>query len=235
MKFLLVVLILGFSLNADDMKRIEAIVGDITKLRVEHDNCQVQSKTYQLELKDEREKNRILHQELNSFKGLYKREMEYKTRIQNLENKIKKQALLLKSKEKSKNNSNQNKKIATKTTENTLESITSVKCEESNPFPELRMKKEFIQSDKKSVETLKLQKPVEKIEKFKASAFRLNKNAAVYNSIDGQIVEEWEKDRSFTSSVKTQNWIKITGYFVDRVWMSSSKDIWIKSSDTIKR
>lgn len=248
MKLLLIVLILGFSLNADEMKRIEAIVEDITKLRAEYNGCKTESKIYALQLKDERDKNKILDQEINSFKNLYKREIEYKNKIKKLENKIKVQDKLLKSKETYKKDLDIDKNIITKTKEkekktlktkeNTLESIVLVNCEEPNPFPKLRMKKEFVQADKKSKKVLKVKKSVvvkEKIEKFKASTFRLNKDSTIYEGIDGKVLDKWSIDTSFTSSIKTQNWIKITGYFIDKVWLRSSKDMWIKLPNATKR
>ncbi|MEN8302647.1 MAG: hypothetical protein ABFQ64_01080 [Campylobacterota bacterium] len=267
MKLLLVVLIVSLSLNADEMKRIEAIVSDITKLRAEHEGCQTEAKIYSMQLKDERDKNKILLQEMNSFKDLYKREIEYKNRIVKLENKIKNQEKLLKAKENNKKDlitesepiikikEKEKKTLVIK--EKTIENLVLVNCEEPNPFPKLVMKKEFSQNDKKVKKTKKLKKQkevtpkkklseikkivepkrdeVEKLERFKASAFRLNKNAAVYDKVNGKKLYEWEEGTSFTSSIKTQNWTKITGYFVDRVWMRSTKELWIKSTDVIKR
>jgi len=246
MKLLLIVLIFSFSLNANEMKRIEAIVSDITKLRAEYEGCQTEAKIYALQLKDERDKNKILLQELNSFKNLYKREIEYKNKILILENRIKKQDKLLKIKENSKKDLIVKVKPITKTKEKiketlvikekTIENIVLVNCEEPNPFPKLVMKKEFLKEATKPKEIIKPKKTVEeKLENFKASAFRLNRNAPVYNAVNGKKLDEWSIDTSFTSSVKTQNWVKITGYFVDRVWMRSSKEMWIKLSDVTKR
>ena len=230
MKLLLILFIFSFSLNADEMKRIEAIVGDITKLRANYDGCKTESKFYEMQLKDQRDENIILHKELNSFKNVYKKEIDYKNKIKNLENKIKQQELLLKSKDNNKKNlivkNNKITKIKEKG-KKTLENMVLVKCEEPNPFPKLVMKQETMKEKKVVVS--------EKIEKFKASAFRLNKNAAIYDDVNGKVVEEWSEDTSFTSSIKTQNWVKITGYFVDKVWLRSSKDIWVKLSDVIKR
>lgn len=258
MKLLLVVLMLSLLLNADEMKRIEAIVSDITKLRAEHKGCQTEAKIYALQLKDERDKNRILKHEMNSFKDLYKREIEYKNKILKLENKIKKQEKLLKVKESTekdlitKNKPTIKIKEKEKKTlvikEKTVENLVLVNCEEPNPFPKLVMKKEFLKNDKKvkkiviKKELSKIKKivepkrkEVEKLQRFKASAFRLNKNALIYDRVNGEKLYEWEKGTSFTSSIKTQNWVKITGYFVDRVWMRSSKELWIKTTDVIKR
>ena len=258
MKLLLVVLILSLSLNADEMKRIESIVNDITKLRAEHEGCQTEAKIYSMQLKDERDKNKILAQEMNSFKNLYKREIEYKNKILKLENRIKNQNKLLKVKENTKKTviienmpivkikEKEKKTLVIK--EKTIEKLVLVNCEETNPFPKLVMKKEFLEDDKKEKETIvkkelpKIKKIIEPkrkevqiLERFKASAFRLNKSATVYDKVNGKKLYEWEKETSFTSSIKTQNWVKITGYFVDKVWMRSPKELWIKSTDVIKR
>jgi len=229
MKILVILLFLLLSIHADEMKRIEAIVTDITKLRSEYESCETELKVFKMQLKDQREENRILHQELNSFNDFYKREIDYKDKIENLESKIKKQEILLKSKENRKKNKIANKSKNTKTKEKTLENLVLTKCEEPNPFPKLVMKQESKVLKKKATKSL------EKIEKFKASAFRLNKNAVIYNGVNGKAVEEWSEGTSFTSSIKTQNWVKITGYFVQKIWMRSSKEIWVKSSDVIKR
>lgn len=267
MKLLLVVLIFAISLNADEMKRIEAIVNDITKLRAEYEKCQIEAKTYSLQLKDERDKNKILLQEINSFKNLYKRELEYKNKILILKNKIKEQDKLLIIKENTKKSTKKVNKPVIKAKEKevktlvikekSIENIVLFQCEEPNPFPKLVMKKEFIKSNnkiKKPIKSIKKKEvikkkvisktekvvepkkiAVEKLERFKASAFRLNKDAPVYDAVNGEKLYEWEKGTSFTSSIKTQNWIKITGYFIDKAWVRSSKEMWLKASDTIKR
>jgi len=243
-KFLLLVLVVSLSLNANEMNRIESIVGDIAKLRAENESCQVEAKIYATQLKDERYKNKILKQEIDSFKIFYKREIEYKNKILKLENRIKKQEKLLKIKENSKKNLIKRKNKIVKTKEKNIKDLVLVNCEEPNPFPKLVMKKEFLQNDKelKKRESLKIKRiiepkrgEIEKLQRFKASAFRLNKNAVVYDKVNGKKLYEWEKGTSFTSSIKTQNWVKITGYFVDRVWMPSSKELWVKSLDVIKR
>ena len=253
MKLLLVVLILSLSLNANEMKRIEAIVSDISKLRSEYEGCQTEAKIYALQLKDERDRNKILIQEINSFENLYKHEIEYKNKILKLENKIKKQEKLLKVKENSKKyliikdkpivKIKEKKKKNLVIKEKSIKNLVLINCEEPNPFPKLVMKKEFLQKEsvvKKELPKIKkIVKPkreeVEKLQRFKASAFRLNKNATIYDKLNGKKLYEWEKGTSFTSSIKTQNWIKITGYFIDKAWVRSSKEMWLKASDATKR
>lgn len=67
------------------------------------------------------------------------------------------------------------------------------------------------------------------------SAFRMATNAPVYNAPGGSIVDTWEARRSFTSGTVSNGWIKITGYFVNRVWQRADEELWVKESDVIRR
>jgi hypothetical protein len=89
---------------------------------------------------------------------------------------------------------------------------------DKNVFPKLQIEKEFLEA--------------ESLESFQASSFRVNKNTAIYDAIDGSKIAEWEENTSFTSNQKTKKWIKITGFFVDRVWQKATNDMWIKIEDT---
>ena len=73
------------------------------------------------------------------------------------------------------------------------------------------------------------------IETFKASNFRLSEDSKIYNAIDGKVIDTWEIETSFTSGTMTQDWIKITGYFIDRKWLKAKKDMWIKKNHIKKR
>lgn len=96
---------------------------------------------------------------------------------------------------------------------------------QENAFPSLMMKKEY---QTKAVE-------VEEIVSFKASSFRLKVDSIVYDSIDGNKIVEWQKNRTFTSNKKTKNWIKVTGYFVDRRWQRAKDEMWIKIAQVYKK
>jgi len=67
------------------------------------------------------------------------------------------------------------------------------------------------------------------------SAYRMASNAPVYNAPGGSVVDTWEARRSFTSGTAKNGWIKITGYFVNRVWQRADEDLWVKESDVIRR
>jgi len=89
-----------------------------------------------------------------------------------------------------------------------------------NLFPKLMMKKEY----KK-----------ESIVNFKASSFHLLNDSIIYDKINGAKVDKWVKNTSFTSSVKTENWIKITGYFINKKWTSAKKELWIELNKVSKK
>jgi len=86
---------------------------------------------------------------------------------------------------------------------------------QTNVFPKLKMRTKIIS--------------------FKASAFRLNKNAHIYGNLNARTVYDWEKDTSFTSNQKTDQYIKITGYFKNKVWTKASRELWVKIADATKR
>lgn len=67
------------------------------------------------------------------------------------------------------------------------------------------------------------------------SAYRMATDASVYNAPNGRVVDTWEARRSFTSGTTANGWVKITGYFVNRVWQRADQDLWVKESDVIRR
>jgi len=73
------------------------------------------------------------------------------------------------------------------------------------------------------------------IYEFKSSAFRLIAEANLFDKPNGNIIDTWENKTSFTSGIRTKKWIKITGYFVDKVWQKAIVEMWIKSDKAIKR
>ena len=203
-------LLLLSNLNADEITRIESIVNDITKLRINYEKSQEELASCAVSLKDEKEKNSILIQELNSDTLSNKKEIEYKKSIKNLESKIKELEKIVKAKE---NKNKINKKDTTVCLNNQIK--------DKNVFPKLQIKNEFLET--------------ENLESFQASSFRVNKKATIYNSINGSKITEWEENTSFTSNQKTKNWIKITGFFVEKVWQKATDEMWVKIEDTKQR
>ena len=97
---------------------------------------------------------------------------------------------------------------------------------EVNKFPKLMVKKRA---------KINNHKRKEKIIEFKAKSFQLNIDSYIYSSVDGEKIDKWNKGRSFTSSKKTNTWIQVTGYFVNKKWQKSDKGMWIKISQVSKK
>lgn len=219
MKLLLTFLIAYFSiLNADEVQRIDSIVNDISQLRSDYSRVQNSLIEMEVNLEEEKLKNKILHQDLKLYSNYTQKEEDYQNKIKSLENKINNLKKSIKTKQKQKIIC---KTIPLKTiktivlVENTLNNHSS---HTQNKFPKLLMKKQYRIADT-----------------TKAYAYRVKKEAVIYDGIDGYEIDVWEDLTSFTSNEKTQTWVRITGYFVDKVWRPSRKNMWIKSSDTIKR
>jgi len=98
-------------------------------------------------------------------------------------------------------------------------------CEEENPFQKLMMK----ESPKDS-----LKAPL-KVRAMAPTTFHLKVDAMIYDAPDGAKIESWEKETSFTSNKRAKNWIKITGYFIDKKWISSKTNMWIKEEQVLKK
>lgn len=113
-------------------------------------------------------------------------------------------------------------------------------CEDENPFPKLMPKENKVIKPHKveenhTIQEVKPSKPAEQIVSEKASAYRMKNEASVYNAIDGKVVAIWEAKTSFTSNVTQGEWIKITGYFVNKKWKRADKELWVKKLHTRKR
>jgi len=169
MKFLLI-LVFVWNLYGDEIQRVNSIVNDIIKLRMNYKKSQEDLKFY-------------------------------KDRVKTLENELKIAKNLL--------------KIKQKPIEDIAVNDVNYMKNQTNTFPKLKMRTEIMNTN--------------------ASAFRLKKNAAIYNDIDGVKVDEWEKGTSFTSNKKTDKFIKITGYFKNRQWVKAEKSLWVRVDDALKR
>ena len=73
------------------------------------------------------------------------------------------------------------------------------------------------------------------IEKIIPTTFRLLSKANVYDSVDGVKISTWNANKSFTSDTQTDNWVKVTGYFVAKKWQRPGKELWIKKDNITER
>ena len=201
------------AVNADEIQRIESIVNDISQIKKDYKLLEKEKQTYLQDLQASQIENANLKSDLELYSNFTKKEKIYKNRIISLENQLNSLRKEVKTKEL---NSNEKEIVVEKC-------LTSQSNEQTNSFPKLQMKDEYKESEESDVIY------------FKASSFRVNKQATIYDAVDGQKIDEWEKLRSFTSNQRVENWIKITGYFVNKMWQPSENEMWIQSNDIIVR
>lgn len=252
MKILLIILCFVTISSSDEMQRVQNIVDDISKLRADYEQCKKELgssskgtrtfeavamqndeklQKYEMSLRDEKQRNKILLDEIDTL-------TKNKHNISNLENKIRKlekivknQEISLKTKEKVIKNLKNNKIKTKEVVENSLKnkkmssSEAQLVCEKKNSFPKLVMKEGFQESVN----------DIEETHTFKASAFRLKNDARIYDEINGKEIDIWEKSTSFTSNEKSNKWVRVTGYFIDKKWHPSKEELWVKSKDVIQR
>lgn len=226
MKIVFIALLLLSYLNADDVQRIEAIIKDIAKLRVEHERCESELKEkktaifsaetsscqkYKELYEEEKNKNVILKAQTDYDKDLLKSNQNMAKSIKKLEKQIKEQEKLLKIKD-----------IEIKK----LQKNSKNDCKNINVFPKLMLKEQYKQQKHEATE---------KIITFKPRAFRLKVDSDIYDSINGNKISKWQKGTSFTSNQETDEWVKITGYFVNKKWKKAEQEMWIKKSQVFKR
>ncbi|MFA5233786.1 MAG: hypothetical protein WC390_05230 [Sulfurimonas sp.] len=119
----------------------------------------------------------------------------------------------------------QNKLLKSKEYINKNQFINSDENLDKYSFPKLMMKEAY---------QAKLPEG-DKIVEFEPSSFRLKTDSIIYDTIDGNKIDKWERGRSFTSSTKTNSWIKISGYFVKKKWKKADGDMWVKRAQVVKR
>lgn len=245
-RYILSLAAVSLILGADEIQRIESIVKDITELRIQYEECQDKldsgsSGTYSLEkkLKDEQQKNILLLSELETCTNSHQENEKLKFRILELEKsnidthsvlKAKYDKLLLE------------RENRIKYLENQIKNQPKFKKSSFNQFPKLVMKEKVTQKTQEETQAQKsadkkknTKEKIIKEEETAPSVYRLKSESDIYKSVDGDVVDRWEEERSFTSNRRYKNWIKITGYFVDQKWRKAEKELWILEKDVFKR
>lgn len=199
MKILTVIFLIVVSLSANEIDRVDDMVGDISKLRASSEACKK-------ELADVKEKNNVLRSEMDSMEELNSRNKEpFQKEIEALKTEVDNSKILLEKKDK------EIQKLNSK--------IINIKTPD-NQFPKLIMKDEYNKQDSN-------------LTYFHATTYRLKDDSYIYDGPAGEKIEIWGKDTSFTSYIKKDGWIKITGYFINKRWVSAKdKEFWIEESST---
>lgn len=209
MKIIFVFLMLTSFVYSDEMKRIESIVKDIGELRADYEKCQNELDEIHAPkisaIVTKSEKLERLYQQVKTENMLLKSEINSNANLYEEIKELKKQL-------------NFHKKLLISKNK-TIENLKKKQLVSKNKFPKLIMKK----STESSTEI------------FKPASFHLIVDGDVYDGINGKKITKWNKNRSFTSNEKTSEWIKITGYFINKKWVAASKNMWIKLSDVSKK
>jgi len=218
-------------LFADEMARIESIVKDVSVLRQKYEACQdkldqiesapKQCAVNELELKARHQEILTLEKENESLKNdlsLYRSKMDAKLTQIIAENEIK----ITHFRDENKRLQEEIEKLQAGDMTNS-KSVIACACEAT--FPKLTMKPGFEH----------LQEP-QKSKWSSSKTYRLKHEAKIYDAIRGKVLETWKARRSFTSMYQKQDWIRITGYFVDRKWRSArNESLWVKAEDAFLR
>lgn len=75
----------------------------------------------------------------------------------------------------------------------------------------------------------------EKTQKVSPATFRLKRQSYIYDSVNGVRIATWHYKKTFTSDTQTENWVKITGFFVKKEWKEAERELWIKKENITKR
>lgn len=241
------------SLSADEIARIESIVSDIAELRVAYETCQEELHTIQKSKSSTENTTFDKEQFIAQYEEALKKQKEdsenqieiLKKTIKSKENEIiylkkDKDSLMSKKEEEIislKNQINRTKKPKEISHKSTPVVPVSVSCIEENPFPTLQMKYPLVTDEAQEVitKTPLPQKKEYKIETTEPKAYKLGIQSDIYDAIDGEVYDSWEEGTSFTSNVKSDGWIKITGYFVEKKWKKAKEELWILEENVVSK
>ena len=108
-------------------------------------------------------------------------------------------------------------------------------CKDDNQFPKLMMKDDTSSHVKIQDPKTKDIEIVEEVQETPPSTYRLNKQSKIYNGVHGKELTTWEDKTSFTSRKLSQNWVNISGYFVERQWVKATVELWVERKNVTQR
>ena len=222
-KSLLAVCIILSVSSADEIARINALASEVKKLRVGYDACMEELQLIQ---------NRKIASKTSEVQKSKLRTLEEKIALLDANNTHLKEENRLLRKELEK--LRKIKAIMEKDLENQKKSALQREMkEEKNPQVVVVQKSDaqhLVLKDSK----VKILKEV-KIHTTKPKTFRTLHEASIYDAPNKNMIAKWEKGKSFTSYIEAGDWIKITGYFINRKWVPAQKELWIRKSDAFER
>lgn len=214
-----------------------------SKMKIPQDSnstCQAQEKElkeYSELLKKEQAKNRILTNktEPNSKTSPHENNPKSAQIIAELEKMLETQNNVIKAKDNEINALRKGREEKAKTKDSKVINLKNSKnetkikekslsqTEDENPFPKLMMKESAKTESVNDTD----------VHTVKGVAYRLRIDSPIYDAKDGNRISEWSQNTSFTSNQRSNNWIKITGHFVNKVWQKSNQDYWVEESNVI--
>ena len=237
---------------ADEIGRMDALVQEVQKLRADFASCKEKlaskdsqktalesDRNIESQLRLEQEKNEQLSRQLQKYaqqlqkaqkelKELQKKNAVLQTRLEAKNEEIFAKEMQLQRVQYKLKKRAQKKKTKPKR----LPKNSKLACDTQKIIIEKKEKQVTLALDKQKHVVLK-----ERIKTTitKPKTYRTNKEAAIYDGKNGNKIANWEKGRSFTSYIESGEWIKITGYFVNRKWRKAKKELWIKKEDAMPR
>ncbi len=214
-------------LGADEIERINNLIKEVKKLRMNYTTCRHQ--LIELSKNKERapqDRNTHLYATWKQQQAVLTRELEQAHQNErNLKDQIQSLQEALKAKEQA---------LTALQTKN--DSLTRKIEALQNELYRKKQKQEPVKNDANTSRTGQKKQPsVETLHYTKPKTFRTNKEAPIYDAKNGKQIATWEAHRSFTSNIESGDWIKITGYFIDRVWTPAKRNLWIKKEDAYER
>lgn len=186
--------------------------------------CRVKAselKNFKELLKKEQEQNSILRKKIELSEKENTKSILEKQKILELEKTVQDQSKLLEMQENKINSLNSALLVKTKEKESNSSQNdikNSLVCKEKNLFSKLVVKES---SNKKDAGD-------EKAYATKAMTLFLKVDSSLYDAINGKKVAEWKKDDPFTSNQRSESWVKVTGYFVGRTWKKANEELWVE-------
>ncbi len=241
--------VLSVVLFGDEIERINALVREIANLRTGFEQCQRELIVCKKQKSTTTDDTRLQECEDSLHKlsqSSIAESQKLNKQIENLKNQIKKQknSLKIKSKEIEKLKKELNNLKKYKFSKNTnlknqinkkvkkIDKTSQKRCPAPAVIIKEKQKQTRIALDKEG--RVVIQESY-KITTTRPKTFRTLREALIYDKPGGVRIDLWEKGRSFTSYIESGNWIKITGYFINKKWTKTKREMWIKKSDAYER
>lgn len=210
MKLLVIFLFILSFLNADEIKRMDSVVEDISKLKADYQKCQ---DSLNGKISNDISADTTSEEQRRSAYKKYKCDADQLIALEEYTEEIEKYKKLVALKDK------EIEDLKNKFNSKTCKHTKVIKIfDNPNKFPPLISKREQDNEIKAKTVTIKPQTYVIKYESI------------IYDYPRGTNIGKWDVGTTFTSNKKFDYWIKVTGYFVNGKWKKADQELWIKEA-----